>query len=278
MFSSAATSVASERVADARAREPERLRERADDDHAVVEQPDRTVVFAELDVRLVDDERTRRRQRVERPGRIVRPAAERQHRIVVPDGRAGETAGDSVERIRRLVRDRHHVAVAGERARDEQDQIVGARTEDDVLRLDARVRGDRRDQLRIAAVRILVDARERSRDGRRPRRRQRDRRHVAVEADDGRRIEPGPARQLLRRRRPRVRAELGGERPHRSTAAACAGIPSTAASARTTDATLASPAGVRRCTVTGLRNVSRPRPPLARPRPPVGRTWFPPVA
>ena len=46
-----------ERVADARAGEGKRLRERADGDHAVVEQPGDAVVLRELEVRLVDRER-----------------------------------------------------------------------------------------------------------------------------------------------------------------------------------------------------------------------------
>ena len=49
-----------ERVADARAGEPEELRERAQDDHAVVEQVERRHA-AVLEVRLVDDERAARR-------------------------------------------------------------------------------------------------------------------------------------------------------------------------------------------------------------------------
>ena len=48
----------SERVPDARAGEAEELRERAQDDHAVVEQVERRHA-AVLEVRLVDDERAR---------------------------------------------------------------------------------------------------------------------------------------------------------------------------------------------------------------------------
>ena len=167
-FSSAAVSAVGERVADARAREAERLRERAQHDHAVVDQPRRGLARV-LEVRLVDDERPRLRQRIERAGRVVRPAAEREHRVVVADVRARELDGDAKERVRRLVRDRDRVARPGERARAEQDQVVGARAEHDVLRRDARVARDRGDdELRVAAVRILVDARasvERARPG-----------------------------------------------------------------------------------------------------------------
>ena len=78
-FSSAATSRSRERVADARAGERERLRERPQHDHAVVEQRQRGLARV-LEVRLVDDERPRVRQRIERAGRVVRPAREREHR------------------------------------------------------------------------------------------------------------------------------------------------------------------------------------------------------
>ena len=54
-----------ERVADARAREPEQLRERAQHDDAVVEQRHGGLA-AVLEVRLVDDERPRVRERAER--------------------------------------------------------------------------------------------------------------------------------------------------------------------------------------------------------------------
>ena len=64
--------------------------------------------------------------------------------VVVADLRACEQRGEPEERVRRLVGNRDGVARPGERARDEQDQVVGARAEHDVLRLDARVLGDRR--------------------------------------------------------------------------------------------------------------------------------------
>ena len=67
-FSSAATSRDGERVADARAGEPERLRERAQHDHvAVVDQRHRGLA-AVLVVRLVDDERPRVGQRPQLAG------------------------------------------------------------------------------------------------------------------------------------------------------------------------------------------------------------------
>ena len=64
-----------ERVSDPRARETEQFRERAQDDHTVVEQVDRRHA-AVLEVRLVDDERSRVRQRPELAGRVVRAARE----------------------------------------------------------------------------------------------------------------------------------------------------------------------------------------------------------
>ena len=68
--------------------------------------------------------------------------------IVVADLGAGELRRDAEERIRRRRRDRDRVAGPGERARAEQDQVVGARAEHDVLGLDARVVGDRAAQRR----------------------------------------------------------------------------------------------------------------------------------
>ena len=63
-FSSRGELARGERVADARAGEPERLRERAQHDHvAVVDQRHRGLAEV-LEVRLVDDERPRVRQRV----------------------------------------------------------------------------------------------------------------------------------------------------------------------------------------------------------------------
>src|SRR5829696_3709699 len=85
-------------------------------------------------------------------------------------------------------------------------------------------------------------------------------------------------RDLVRRRRPPVRREIGRERSHRRAASACAGIPSAAASASIVGRTRARPSAVRRWTVTAFRNVSIPSPPIARAHPPVGRTWLPPVA
>ena len=266
-----------ERVADARTREREDLRERPQHDHAVVEQRHRRHARV-LEVRLVDDERPRLGQRVERAGRVVRPARERQDRRVVADLRPRQLRRDAIERVRRGRRDRDPVAGAGERAGAEQDQVVGARAEDDVLGLDAVVVGDRPAQLPVAARRVAAHAGERAGDRPGPRRRQRQRRRVLVEAQHLRRVDarergdlvgrrspacrPGtPARALSSPHRLGVRRHVlgGGERLDRRPDAA-------------------SPASVRRCTVTGLRNVSRPSPPTARAQPPVGRTWLPPVA
>ena len=135
---------------------------------------------------------------------------------------------------------------AGVGARTEQDQIVGAGAEHDVLRLDAGVVGDRTAELAVAAGRVAADARERARDRAGPRRRQRQRRRVLVEAQHLRRVDACQACDLVGRRRPGIRRELGRERSHRCTAAACAGMPSAAASASTVGRMRARPASVRR--------------------------------
>ena len=110
-FSSAATLGRGERVADARAGEPEGLRERPQHDHAVVEQRDRSLA-AVLEVRLVADERARVGQRAELTVGAVRPAGEREDGIVVADLGARELRGDAVERVGRRRGDRDPVARA----------------------------------------------------------------------------------------------------------------------------------------------------------------------
>ena len=107
-----------------------------------------------LEVRLVDDERPRVGQVAELAGRVVRAAGEREGRVGVADLRAGELRRDPVERVRgRLRRSRPSSPGPGEGARAEQDQVVGARAEHDVLGLDARVVArSPREQLAVAAV------------------------------------------------------------------------------------------------------------------------------
>ena len=137
-----------ERVPDPRAGERERLRERAQHDHvAVVDERDRGLAEV-LEVRLVDDERPRVRQRPQLAGRAARPAREGEHRVVVADLGARELRRDPVERVGRRGRDRDRVARPGERARAEQDQVVGADAEHDLVGIDAGVVGDRAAQRR----------------------------------------------------------------------------------------------------------------------------------
>ena len=197
---------------------------------------------------------------------------------VVTDLGSGDVRGNTEDWVRRCLRDRDGVAGARKRARAQHDEVVRARAENDVLRLDARVPRDARYELRKPAVRVLVRASERSRDRARPCGRRRRCRHVPVEAHDLDRIEADLGGDLVRRRRPAVLRELGGKRSHRRTASACADMPSAAASASTVGRSAASPSAVRRWVVIGFRNVSSPIPPTARAQPPVGSTWFPPVA
>ncbi len=266
-----------ERVADPRTGEREGLRERPQHDHAVVEQRHRGLAEV-LEVRLVDDERPRLGQRAHRAVRAVRPAGERQDGALVSGLGARQQSREPVQRISGVVGDRDRVARARIAARAEQDQVVGPDPEHDVVRLDAVVAGDRLAQLAVAARRIAVDRRQGARDRTRAGRGQRQRRRVLVVAHDLRGVDPRQARDLVVRGRPRVGGELRRERPHRRTAAACAGMPSAAASASTVGRSSASPSGVSRWVVTGLRNVSIPSPPTDRAQPLVGRTWLPPVA
>ena len=210
--------------------------------------------------------------------RVARAAAERQSRRVVADRRAGELGCDAEERIGRIRRHRHDVAGARERAGAQEDEVVAARAEHDVLRLDAGVGGDRLVDAGIAAVRIRVHVGERGGDRPGTRARQRQRRHVAVEADDLDRVEACAPRELLGRRRPLVRPEVGAScltaRPP-ARARACPRSPRaprrSAARARARPRSAAA-------RVTGFRNVSSPRPPTERAQPFVGSTWLPPVA
>ena len=166
----------------------------------------------------------------------------------------------------------------GERPGAEQDEIVRPRAEDDVLGLDARVLGDRGREAEVPSVRVPRHLGQGPRDRPGTGSGMRERSRVAVEADDLEGIEPDLPRELLRRRRPDVLRERVRQRSHRRTASACAGMPSSAASASTVGRTWARPCDVRRWTVTGFRNVSSPSPPTERAQPPVGSTWFAPVA
>jgi len=141
-----------DRVTDTRAGERKRLRERADHDHAVPDEIDGGLV-AVLEVCLVDDERPRIRQRLQRARRIVRTAAIRQHGTRSAHFGAREPRCDAKERIRRVVGDGDVVARAGECARAEQNQVIRARAEDDVLGAHARVARDRVEQFRVPARR-----------------------------------------------------------------------------------------------------------------------------
>ena len=80
-------------------------------------------------------------------------------RVVVADLGARELRGDAVERVGRRGRDRDRVAGPGEAARAEQDQVVGADAEHDLVGVDAVVVGDRAAQLVVAAGRVAADRR-----------------------------------------------------------------------------------------------------------------------
>ena len=167
--SSAAISGARERVPDARARERERLRERADhDDVLVLDQPRRRLAGV-LEVRLVHGERPRIGERPELAERIPRPARKRQTpasrlRLSAPASSAPSRKSGYVGSVGiATVSPGPANARATRRIRS---SAPGA--EHDVLRLDARVPRDRRLERGVAAVRIRVDLRERRRERARP--------------------------------------------------------------------------------------------------------------
>ena len=105
---------------------------------------------------------------VERAGRVVRPAAEGHGGVVVADLRAGEVRRDPEEGVGRVVGDRNPVTGSRERPGAEKDEVVRSRAENEVLQLDTRVAGDRRRQLRVAAVRVVLDVGERGCERPRP--------------------------------------------------------------------------------------------------------------
>ena len=98
--------VGGERVADARACEREQLRERAQDDHLVAVDEWQRGLAAVLEVRLVDDERARVGQIVERARRVVRPAAKVSTGSTSPISAPASCAAIAIQRVRRRLRDR----------------------------------------------------------------------------------------------------------------------------------------------------------------------------
>src|SRR3989304_832455 len=74
-----------------------------------------------------------------------------------PSTASGRAAGDPEHRVGRVLVDRDGVARPGESPGAQEDEVVGARAEHDVLRLDAGIPGDRRPEVGIAAVRVGVD-------------------------------------------------------------------------------------------------------------------------
>ena len=132
-----------ERVADARTGEREQLRERAQHDDAVVDAaraPSR---------RCTRSTPRRRRAAARRAAGRARPSGCSGGRRTSATGSSsptsapGELRGDAIERIRRRRRDRDRVARTRRTRVRKEDQVVGARAEHDVLRLDAVVVGDR---------------------------------------------------------------------------------------------------------------------------------------
>ena len=167
-------------------------------DHAVVDQPDRAVVAAVLPVRLVDDERARASGRaVERAGRVVRPAAERQHGVVVPDRCARELGGDAIERVRRADRQSATTSPGPANARATsriRSSAPAPRTTFSgstpaYAAIASWSTGSSRadTSFTVASAAATVAG---------TRARQRERRHVAVEADELDGVEPRPAREL----------------------------------------------------------------------------------
>ena len=215
-----------DRVADPQRGEPEGLRERPQHDQVRQLGDERDAGGAgELPVRLVDDDgrlRVRARQRgdlvrvAQLAGGVVRIADPDQVRAVRlgDDRRALQLRRDPVEAVRRR-RDRRPAAGGEEGLRADGDQLVGARTRNDLLRADAAVGRGRLAQLAEGAVRILVQPREALRE--RDLRHSGERRRVLVEAEHLLGSQTVPRGDLGGRRRPLVgpvvRAAAGSRSP-----------------------------------------------------------------
>ncbi len=284
----------SEGKADPQGREAERLRHRPDHDEVLeLVDPRGTRARPVLDVGLVHHD--------DRLGVVARtlhdllglpPASERVARIADPaqlgvvtgvdDCGAVQPGSDRVQRVRRRL-DRRPRAGAEERLRDEQDEIVGPRPDDDVLGREADVRGGRLAERPVGAVGVLLEPRHAP--GERHLRHTGKRGRVLVELED--RLGPDPVApgDVLDAGRPPVRGEplpdplrAQTSGAHDATAAAWSGRPSTRASGPTTAAARRTPSSDAVTICSGFKKASRPRPPVARARPPVGSTCVAPAA
>ena len=308
------------RVPDAERGVAEGLRHRAQHDQvgALVEPWDDGLA-AVLDVGLVDHDRClgvapRELDELGRRGhdarRVVRVAAPDEACAVgavsAGDGiRAREHRRDAVQRVGRRD-DRRRSPRLQEGAGAQQDEIVGARADDDLVRrhLGAALAGDVRRrglaELAVGPVGIRVEGREALRQ--RDLRNAGQRRRVLVELQDLGRGKAVPGCDLRHRGSPRVGGEavrerdrdrtsarsgtcvgVGPLRAHarssrRSAAAAWSGRPSARAIGPITPAAAAAPASVARTICSGFMNISSPSPPEERARPPVGRTCVAPAA
>ena len=277
-----------DRPADAKSREPEGLRKRAQDDQVRLLVDQRHAGRAGvLVVGLVDHHRRRRLGAGERGdlGRIAQLSG-RVVRVADPDqvgavGRArhrctGELRRDPVQAVGGLLDDRR-AAGAEEGARADQDQLVGPRAGDHLLSRHAAVARGGLAELRIRPVRIFLQPCEALRE--RHLGHARNGRCVLVVAQDLFRPQAVPRGHLRRRPRPRIGAKAlrEGLRPHASSsAAACSGSPSRRASG--SPIARARESSAPRTICTGFRKVSSPRPPEPRARPPVGRMCVAPAA
>ena len=241
--------------ADAERGEPERLRQRPQHDQVRQLGEQRHAGDARvLEVRLVDDDDRvgvgpRERRDLGRVAQVTRGVV----RIADPDqrgalgvgsdARALELGDDPVQGIGGRL-DRGDAAGSEVRSGAEADQLVRSGADHDLIRPDAAVGRRRSLQLRVGAVRVLVQAGEAL--GERNLRHGREGRRVLVEAQDLFEAEPVTLGDLGRRRRPGVRPKSLGQcdRAHASSsAAAWRSSPSSCASVRPISRARASPDG-----------------------------------
>ena len=277
-----------DRIANTQRGEPEGFRERSQHDHVrqLGDERDRGDA-GELPVGLVDHDRRLRVSSRERrdlvriaqlAGRVVGIADPDQVGAVRlgDDLRALQLRRDSEEAVGRR-EDRRAAARGEKRRRTEGDQLVGARTGNDLVSPGPAVGRGRLTQLAEGAVRVLVQPREARRE--RNLRHARERRRVLVEAKHLLWSQTVPGRDLGRRRRPLVgpvvlRQRVRAQRS--SSAAAWRGSPSIRASGSAISRARSSE--VARTNWTGFRKLSSPSPPAPFASPLVGSTCVAPAA
>ena len=235
-----------DRVADPGAGEPERLGERAKNDRTVLHALE-CVNAGVVGVGLVDNELSRHVGDIgQLSGWIVRATHEDEIslRRVIDQRGPGHQRGVAVHRIRNCGH-RGDRAAFGEDSRAQDDELVATSAQSNLIEPEAVVGGNGLTQRLVASPVVLVDIGQRARECGGTSAHRGCRCDVAVESDDGPRVESDSRANRLVRRRPLVGVECGGCR-HRRAVARCMGMPSSSASASIVGARRSRPSLVTR--------------------------------